>query len=61
MILEATAEDVIKVADTETKVVEEGEAKEVTESNAAKPDSKVKPFRAVTAQTNLLRSRSTTL
>ena len=45
----------------ETKVVEEGEAKEVTESNAAKPDFKVKPLQAVTAQANLLRSRSTTL
>ena len=45
----------------ETKVVDEGEAKEVTESNAAKPDCKVKLLRAVTAQTNLLRSRFTTL
>ena len=57
MILEATAKDVIEVADTETKAVEEGEAKKVTESNAAEPDSKVKPLQAGTAQANLLRSR----
>ena len=58
MILEATAEgstDIIKVADAETKLVDWGETKEVTESNAAEPESKVKLLWVVTAQAYILR------